>query len=121
MIDARVQILELLRSIEYKNLKVKMNFPKEISNVPLITYFELTNSNTEISVRDSLSYQIDVWEGTFEKVIDLMQLVDEKLTDLGFKRDYVSPDDDSVDSTGFYRKTLRYSRYVDTRTGRLIR
>lgn len=121
MIDARMQILELLKSIKYKNLKVTMNFPKEIKSVPLITYFEIVNSSTDIGVRDSLSYQIDIWENSFEKVIDLMQLADEKMIDLGFKRDYVSPDDDSVDSSGIYRKTLRYSRYVDTRTGRLIR
>lgn len=121
MVDARVQILELLRSIKYKNLKVTMNFPKEINNVPLITYFEMINSSTDIQVRDKLAYQIDVWESNFEKVIDLMQLVDEKMIKLGFKRDYVSPDDNSVDSSGIYRKTLRYSRYVDTRTNRLIR
>lgn len=51
-----------------------------------------------------------------------MLMVDEKMVDLGFNRDYESPDDDgdNVDASGYCRKTLRYSSKVDTRTNRLI-
>lgn len=51
-----------------------------------------------------------------------MLKVDEKMVDLGFNRDYESPDDDgdNVDASGYCRKTLRYSSKVDTRTNRLI-
>lgn len=122
MVDARVQILELLKELkeDWHGLEVKMQFPKDIKSVPLITFFEISNSNTNIKVRDSLSFQIDVWENTFEKCIDLMNLVDEVIRGLGLNRDFVTPDSDSVDASGYYRKTLRYSRCVDTRTGRLI-
>ena len=120
MVDARVQILDLLKEIDTDGLKVSMNFPKKIDTVPLITFFEINNSNTNIKIRDFLSYQIDVWADSFESVIDLAMLADEKMITLGFKRDYVTPDSDRVDASGLYRKTLRYSRYVDVRTNRLI-
>lgn len=121
MVDARIQIKELLEGIEYEGLKVSMGFPKKISYVPLITLFEITNSSTGIKVRDLLAYQIDCWAENFEAVIDIMQLVDEQMVNLGFKRDYVSKDEDAIDASGYYRKILRYSSYVDTRTNRLIR
>ena len=120
MVDARIQILTLLKNIEYTGLTVKPNFPKEIKPVPLVTFFEVTNSNTSIKVRDSISYQIDVFENNFERVIDLMQLVDGVMTQLGLNRNYVSPDEDCIDASGYYRKTLRYSCNVDIRTGRII-
>lgn len=120
MVDAREQILELLREIDYPELKVKMQFPKQITAVPLVTYFEMTNTGTTVFFVDKISFQFDVWTETFESCIDLMQLVDKKITGLGLIRDYVSPDSDVVDASGYYRKTLRYSRKVDTRTNRLI-
>lgn len=120
MIDARKQIKELLKSIEYENLTVKLNYPKTISQTPLITYFQMGNTSTKISVRDHISYQIDVWSDDGEECITLAQMVDEKMCGLGFKRDYASPDSDMVDASGYKRKILRYSSYVDTRTNRLI-
>lgn len=120
MVDARIQIKELLKSIIYDGLSVKMGFPKTVNKVPLITFFEISNTNTNISVRDYMSLQIDVWEESFENAMYLVQLVDEKMTTLGFKRDYVSPDSDTADPSGYYRKVMRYSRYIDTRTNRLI-
>lgn len=120
MVDARKQIKELLEEIEINGMKVSMNFPKEIDSVPLITFFEINNSNTDMKFRDSISYQIDVWADTFETVIDMAMEASKKLENLGLKRDYVSPDSDSIDASGLYRKTLRYSRHVDIRTNRLI-
>ena len=117
MIDARIQLKELL---EAEGLQVKPRYPKEITTVPLVTFFELTNTSTEIKVRDSISFQFDMWADTFEEVIDLTHTVDLVMRNLGLKRDYVSADNDSVDTSGYYRKTARYSRYVDTRTNRLI-
>lgn len=121
MIDARVQIKELLESIEHDGLTVKMNYPKSISDVPLITFFQIGNTGTGMhSVVDNLSFQVDVWTGNFEECIDVMMKADEKMTGLGFNRDYESPDSDSYDASGYYRKILRYSSKVDTRTNRLI-
>lgn len=120
MIDAREQILALLEEIDFPELQVKMQFPKEIESVPLVTFFEVLNTNTDISVVDQIAFQVDVWTNTFVSCIDLTQLVDEKITGMGLKRDYVSPDSDVVDASGYHRKTLRYSRKVDKRTNRLI-
>ena len=72
------------------------------------------------SVVDNLGFQIDVWATTRDECIDIMLKVDDKMTDLGFNRDYESPDGDSYDASEYYRKTLRYSSKVDTRTNRLI-
>ena len=119
MIDARGQIRELLESIDHNGLKVKMSYPKSIGDVPLITFIQITNTGTGMhSVVDNLGFQIDIWATTLDECIDIMLKVDEKMVDLGFNRDYESPDDDgdNVDASGYYRKTLRYSSKVDTRT-----
>lgn len=117
MIDARIQLKELL---EEHGLNVKPRYPKNVESVPLVTFFELTNSNTDVKCRDSISFQFDMWANTFEEVIDLTQEVDTIIRNLGLKRDYISADNDCVDVSGYYRKTARYSRHVDTRTNRLI-
>lgn len=121
MIDARGQIRELLESIDHDGLKVKMSYPKSIGDVPLITFIQIANTSTGMhSVVDNLGFQIDVWATTRDECIDIMLKVDDKMTDLGFNRDYESPDGDSYDASEYYRKTLRYSSKVDTRTNRLI-
>ncbi len=121
MIDARGQIRELLESIDHNGLKVKMSYPKSIGDVPLITFIQIANTGTGMhSVVDNLGFQIDVWATTRDECIDIMLKVDDKMTDLGFNRDYESPDGDSYDASEYYRKTLRYSSKVDTRTNRLI-
>lgn len=121
MIDARGQIRELLESIDHDGLKMKMSYPKSIGDVPLITFIQIVNTGTGMhSVVDNLGFQIDVWATTRDECIDIMLKVDDKMTDLGFNRDYESPDGDSYDASEYYRKTLRYSSKVDTRTNRLI-
>lgn len=121
MIDARGQIRELLESIDHDGLKVKMSYPKSIGDVPLITFIQIVNTGTGMhSVVDNLGFQIDVWATTRDECIDIMLKVDDKMTDLGFNRDYESPDGDSYDASEYYRKALRYSSKVDTRTNRLI-
>lgn len=121
MIDARGQIRELLESIDHDGLKVKMSYPKSIGDVPLITFIQIVNTGTGMhSVVDNLGFQIDVWATTRDECIDIILKVDDKMTDLGFNRDYESPDGDSYDASEYYRKTLRYSSKVDTRTNRLI-
>lgn len=121
MIDARGQIRELLESIDHDGLKVKMSYPKSIGDVPLITFIQIVNTGTGMhSVVDNLGFQIDVWATTRDECIDIMLKVDDKMTDLGFNRDYESPDGDSYDASEYCRKTLRYSSKVDTRTNRLI-
>lgn len=123
MINARAQIKELLESIDYDGLKVKHGYPKSISYVPLITFIQITNTGTGMhSVVENLGFQIDIWSRNFKECISIMQKVDEKISELGFNRDYESPDDDgdNVDASGYYKKTLRYSSKVDTRTNRLI-
>lgn len=121
MIDARGQIRELLESIDHDGLKVKMSYPKSIGDVPLITFIQIANTGTGMhSVVNNLGFQIDVWATTRDECIDIMLKVDDKMTNLGFNRDYESPDEDSYDASGYYRKTLRYSSKVDTRTNRLI-
>lgn len=123
MIDARKQIKELLESIEYNELKVNHGYPKSISYVPLVTFIQIANTGTGMhSVVENLGFQIDIWSRTFKECISIMLMVDEKMVDLGFNRDYESPDDDgdNVDASGYCRKTLRYSSKVDTRTNSLI-
>ena len=83
MVDAREQIKELLKEI---GVTVKPSFPKTINRVPLITFLEISNNNTNVVVRDFIAFQIDSWANSFEEVIDLSMSVDAKMQALCLKQ-----------------------------------
>lgn len=121
MINAREQIKTLLESIELSTpFKVKMQFPQSKTDGVLITYFELLNESTDIPCVDKLAFQIDCWAYEIETLVELFIKVDEKLINTGFLRQFSSADIFPTEIGGYFRKTLRYGRKVDTRTNRLI-
>lgn len=121
MINAREQIKNLLESIELsKPFKVKMQFPQSVSDGAMITYFELANESTNIPVVDKIDFQIDCWAYDMETLVELYMKADEKLTGIGFLRRFSSADIMPTEPNGYFRKTFRYGRKVDTRTNRLI-
>lgn len=121
MIDIREQIKELLESISFPEpFRVRSMFPKSLDDGILITYFELTNTSTQIKFIDSLSFQVDIWTYDLETLVSLACLVDEKLTGIGWLREFSSPDSMAEDPSGYYRKIFRYGRKVDLRLNRLI-
>ena len=121
MIDARLQIKELLEGIELsKPFKVKMNFPQSVSDGVMVTYFELLNKSTNIPVVDEIAFQIDCWAYDMETLVELSQKVDDALIGMGLLRQFTSPDYPPDEQGRYFRKTMRYGRRADTRTNRLI-
>ncbi len=121
MIDAREQIKTLLENITLSvPFEVKMQFPQSYADGVQVTYFELTNENTAIPVVDKIAFQIDCWAYDMETLVELYMKIDEVMRKTGFLRSFASHDIFPSEIGGYYRKTLRYSRRVDTRTYRLI-
>lgn len=117
----RGEIKETLKSIPCDiPFDVKMAFPESVNEGNIISYFELTNISTSLSVVDDISFQIDLWFFDLDELFTMLSLVDKALTDKGLLRQFVSPDSMLHDSSGYLRKTLRYGRRVDTLTNRLI-
>ncbi len=121
MVDAREQIKDLLESIEYeKPFRVKMTFPQSVNDGILITYNEVLNNQTAVSVVDEIAFLVDIWALDMVTMVDLSCLVSDKLTGIGLKRQFTSPDSSPEENGGYFRKTMRFGRKVDTRTNRLI-
>lgn len=121
MVDAREQIKDILEGISYsKPFTVKMQFPQSENDGEMITYFEFLNNQTAISVVDEIAFQVDVWAYDMETLVSLVEKASDALTATGFKRQFVSPDIFPTGNGGYFRKTMRFGRKVDTRTNRLI-
>lgn len=121
MQNYRKEIKAVLESIECDiPFQVKMAFPESINDGNIISYFELSNTSTNISVVDDIAYQIDIWTFDLEELFELLSLVDNAMTEKGFLRQFVSPDSMLHDASGYLRKTLRYGRRVDKLLNRLI-
>ncbi len=117
----RKEIKAVLENIESDiPFKVKMAFPESVNDGNIISYFELTNISTNISIVDDIAYQIDLWFFDMDELFEMLSLVDCTMTEKGFLRQFVSPDSMLHDASGYLRKTLRYGRRVDTLLNRLI-
>lgn len=122
MVDAREQIRNLLEGIIFSEpFKVKVQFPQSEAEGNMITYNEILNTQTAVSVVDEIAFQVDVWTYDMETLVNLIHLVSDALTGIGFKRQFASPDFTPADThSKYFRKTMRFGRKVDTRTNRLI-
>lgn len=122
MVDAREQIKNLLEGIPFnKPFKVSSQFPQSVSEGVIITYNEILNTQTSVSVVDEIAFQIDVWTYDMETLVTLIHLVSNTLTGTGLKRQFTSPDFTPTETKSrYFRKTMRFGRKVDTRTNRLI-
>ena len=110
MINVRNQIREALLEITEN---VRMTRPEGEQVFPLITMAEITNVNVNMR-EDRIEYQIDAYHNTFEDVIDLMQKIDNTMTELGWHRTYVTPDSQTRRGTDFYQKSMNYVARIDT-------
>lgn len=122
MVDAREQIKNLLEGIVFSEpFKVRAQFPQSESDGNIITYNEILNTQTAVSVVDKIAFQIDVWTYDMETLVNLIRLTSDALTGIGLKRQFTSPDFTPAEThSKYFRKTMRFGRKVDTRTNRLI-
>ena len=112
MIDVKKEIYQKLNEI--KEAKVVYFFPDEFNELPIISYYEIENSDSGYCGREVLSdisYQIDVWgRGNISK---LCIEVDKKMAELGFRRSFGQ----DLSKDGIARRTLRYSARINNKTG----
>ncbi len=124
MIDIRSEIKETLERVKPSfDIKVKMAFPDTVSynsRERLITYFELSNTDTEIPTVQDVAFQVDLWTVTTKELFEAALLIDEEMKKKGLKRQFVSPDSMMNDPSGYKRKTFRYGSRVDLMFNRFI-
>jgi len=112
MYDVKAKINALLESIP--GVTVSYAYPKDFSQLPHISFYELANSDPlriEGSPLSDISIQIDVWHN--KSTGALAQQVDEKMNSIGFRRQFAA---DVPDPGGIIHKTMRYRGVVDVRT-----
>ena len=124
MIDIRNEIKETLERVKpYFDIKVKMAFPDTVSynsRERVITYFELSNTDTETPSVQEIAFQIDLWTVTAKELFEATLLIDNVMKEKGMKRQFVSPDSVMNDPSGYKRKTFRYGSRVDLMFNRFI-
>lgn len=121
MKNYRAVIRDTLKSVQSDiPYDIKMAFPESKPAGNLITFYEITNTGTELACVDVIAYQVDLWFMTLPNLLEMTEKVDEALTSLGLIRQFASSDALLHDPSGYLRKSLRYGRRVDTRTNRLI-
>lgn len=124
MIDIRNEIKETLERVKPSfDIKVKMAFPDTVSynsRERLITYFELSNTDTETPTVQDIAFQIDLWTVTAKELFEAALLIDEEMKKKGLKRQFASPDSMMNDPSGYKRKIFRYGSRVDLMFNRFI-
>ncbi len=124
MIDIRNEIKETLEKVNPSfDIKVKMAFPDTVSynsRERLITYFELSNTDTEIPTVQDIAFQVDLWVLSTAELLEATLLIDKEMKKKGLKRQFVSPDSMMNDPSGYKRKIFRYSSRVDLMFNRFI-
>jgi len=124
MIDIRNEIKETLEKVNPSfDIKVKMAFPDTVSynsRERLITYFELSNTDTEIPTVQDIAFQVDLWVLSKAELLEATLLIDKEMKKKGLKRQFVSPDSMMNDPSGYKRKIFRYSSRVDLMFNRFI-
>lgn len=124
MINIRNEIKETLSKVKPSfDIKVKMAFPEQVfyNNAERwITYFELSNVDTNTPTVQDIAFQVDLWTVTVAELLEATLLIDEEMQKKGLKRQFVSPDSIMNDPSGYKRKTFRYGSRVDLMFNRFI-
>ena len=115
MKNVRNQIKDALLTI---TPNVRMMRPEGDVVFPLITYGEITNVSIN-RIEDRIEYQIDGHTGTFEGIVELMSQIDEVMTDLGWHRNYITPDTQARQGKDFFKKSANYVARIDTRNNNI--
>ena len=112
----RPQFAELLLSI-CEN--VKMGYPEGSVELPLVTYAQITRTSLG-KWEERIEYQVDVYDNTFAKCLQLTMQIDELLSGNGYVLTYESPDTATRADTGLYHKVLNYYALVNTNEGNIF-
>ena len=89
MKNYRAVIRDTLKSVQSDiPYDIKMAFPESKPAGNLITFYEITNTGTELACVDVIAYQVDLWFMTLPDLLELTEKVDEALTSLGLIRQF---------------------------------
>lgn len=116
MINARIFIANHIK--DRTGYKVRQVRPEGNSSLPIVVYSEITNSNTRLWT-DTIEYQFDVYASKYDEAVEMLDKVDEAITELGFMRTYTSSDLEAREESGVYHLLGSYRARVNTKTNRI--
>ncbi|MBR1737891.1 MAG: hypothetical protein IJ736_12915 [Firmicutes bacterium] len=112
MIDLKKDVYEKLAECGVETVYF---FPENFGKLPVISYYELENADSGYcgsEIISDISFQVDVWAKNALRVSEICLSVDEKMSEIGFRRAFAQDlNEDSV-----CRKTMRYSAKVNNVT-----
>lgn len=119
MVSLSEQIYGILKTIPEAK-QVSFFYPQTWADLPTITLYEQNNS--EYARVDNgheylaqVAYQVDVWGKTPEDCLCIAAQVNDKLREIGLKREFAA---DLYDN-GIYHKTMRFGGLVQPDTERI--
>lgn len=109
MIDIRKGMVKRLETL-CDNVTVSP--PLDTLILPLITYNQVSDTPTS-RMYNTMEYQIDIFENTFAKAIELAGKVDDMMEQDGWSKTYQSPDSSAYVGTDLYHIVLSYNATVN--------
>lgn len=111
MIDIRKEIVALINKTTRLNCYYVA--PPKDAEFPCVVYNEVVNSDYAIAEENeyaNLSYQFTVYTQDPTNIFAIVDTIDRALRDVGFRKDYTSPD---MYSDGYYSKTIRFKAIIN--------
>ena len=103
----------ILAELEKLNVPVFFFHPSDWSTLPCITYYEASNTSyirtDDQEQLSEINIQIDIWSETPSKNSELALQVDEKMSSIGFVRQFSG----DLINDNIHHKTMRYRAIVD--------
>ena len=121
MINIKPQIYALLKQVP--NCEVTYYRPNNFTTLPLITYTETVNMQTNLAFDteerySQLQYQIDVYAESSSQASDIAIAVDTLMRGKGFVRGFASDGFDFENQN--YRKIMRYTCTIQNATEQIL-
>ncbi len=112
MIDIKKDVAEKLSRIS--GVKINYYYPRSFNELPVITYYELSNSPEvfadDLEYSSNIAIQVDVWALNVGDMTDIAIKVSEIMVADGFKRAFAAEFFES--GTGIHHKTMRFEKMV---------
>lgn len=119
--DLSFLIKNTLESISYNNkpVKVRLDFPIELSSCPCITYNQIGQTTTKLNTQGektrTFSYSIDIWAKDAISRSEIGEQVDNKLAQLKLRK--TQGTDSKETDTQIYRRYNVFTCEVDLKKG----
>lgn len=91
---------------------VTVSPPLNTLTLPLLTYSQVSDAPLS-RMYNTLSYQVDVFAGSFAEAVELAGKVDDLMEQDGWSKTYQSPDSSAYVGTDLYHIVLSYTATVN--------